>query len=65
MFEKYVYKLETETNTPLGQLVTKNVRAKPIELDRDLANLLGIERKLKLILIRDMAYISNFILHSL
>jgi len=41
--------LETEINQPLGQLVIRNFGAKPIELDRDLAGLLGIGRKLSLI----------------
>ena len=50
MFDKYNYKhLKTEINQPAGQLVIKNFGGKPIELDRDLANLLGIGRKLKLI----------------
>ena len=50
LFEKYNYKkLETEINQPVGQLVIRNFGAKTIELDRDLANLLGIKRKLELI----------------
>jgi len=50
LFDKYGYKqLETEINQPLGQLVIRNFGAKPIELDRDLAGLLGIGRKLNLI----------------
>ena len=40
--------LKTEINQPLGQLVIMNSGARPIELDRDLAALLGIERKLPL-----------------
>jgi len=43
---KYKYDLETEIYQPVGQLVIKNFGFKPIELDRDLANLLGIGRKL-------------------
>jgi len=46
LFSKYKYDLETETNTPLGQLVIKNVGGEQIELDRDLARLLGSDRKL-------------------
>ena len=46
LFAKYNYKLETAINQPVGQLVIKNFGLKPIELDRDLANLLGIGRKL-------------------
>ena len=50
MFSRYGYRgLETEINQPLGQLVIRNFGAKPIELDRGLADLLGIERKLPLI----------------
>ena len=50
LFGRYNYKqLETEINQPNGQLVIKNFGAKPIELDNDLANLLGIRRKLALI----------------
>jgi len=41
--------LETEINQHLGQLVIRNFGAKPIELDRDLAGLLGIGQKLSLI----------------
>jgi len=37
LFIKYNYKLETEINQPLGQLVIKNSGSRPIELDRDLA----------------------------
>jgi len=49
LFAKYSYKLETEINQPAGQLVIKNFGLKPIELERDLAGLLGIGRKLNLI----------------
>ena len=49
LFAKYNYKLETAINQPLGQLVIRNFGAKPIELDRDLAGLLGIGRKLQVI----------------
>jgi len=48
LFEKYQYKdLKTAINQPLGQLVIGNFGsgAKPIEFDRDLANILGIGRK--------------------
>ena len=41
--------LEAEINQPVGQLVIKNFGAKPIELDNDLANFLGIRRKLQII----------------
>ena len=49
LFEKYQYKdLKTAINQPLGQLVIRNFwsGSKPIEFDRDLANILGIGRKL-------------------
>ena len=49
LFAKYAYRLGTETNTPVGQLVIKNNGLKQIELDNDLANLLGISRKLQII----------------
>ena len=49
LFEKYQYRqLETVMNTPLGVLEIKNPGAKKITLDRDLANLLGINRVLGL-----------------
>jgi len=41
--------LQTEINKPFGQLVIYNTTGKNIELDNDLANLLGIKRKLDLI----------------
>ena len=44
LLSKFSYHgLETETNTPLGQLVIKNFGASRIGLDRDLANLLETE----------------------
>jgi len=46
LFAKYKYALETEINQPVGKLVIKNFGLKPIELDRDLTDLLGIGRKL-------------------
>jgi len=49
LFDRYNYKqLETEIHQPNGQLVIRNFGAKPIELDNDLASLLGIRRKLAL-----------------
>ena len=49
LFEKRGYrKLETEMNTSTGILEIKNFGAKKITLDRDLANLLGINRVLDL-----------------
>jgi hypothetical protein len=54
LFEKYKYALETEIYTPVGQLVIRNYSKensgiKPVEFDRDFADLLGIDRKLKFI----------------
>ena len=52
LFDKYQYKdLQTAINQPVGQLVIRNfgAGAKPIEIDRNLANLLGIGRKMDLI----------------
>jgi len=49
LFDRCNYKqLETQINQPVGHLVIKNFGATPIELDRDLATLLGIGRKLAL-----------------
>ena len=50
IFERYRYVLATKTNFPLGQLEIANKGAgtatRPINLDRDLAELFGIGRKL-------------------
>ena len=49
MFSQFNYRgLETETNTPLGQLVINNFGAKQINLDHDLAKLFGIGQNLPL-----------------
>ena len=49
LFEKYQYRqIETVINTPLAVLEIKHFGAKKITLDRDLANLLGINRVLDL-----------------
>jgi len=48
LFAKYKYKnLQTAINQPVGQLVIRNFGsgAKPIEFDRDLANMFCIGRK--------------------
>jgi len=56
--------LETEINQPVGQLIVKNFGAKPIELDRDLANLLGIGRKLNLItFVKRLTYPTTYFIH--
>ena len=65
LFDRYNYKqLETQTNQPVGQLVIKNFGAKPIERDRDLANLLGIGRKLDLItFVKRLTSPTTYIIH--
>jgi len=65
LFDKYLYRqLETQINQPLGQLVIKNFGAKPIELDRDLANLVGIGRKLDLTtFVKRLAYPTTYFIH--
>ena len=45
LFTKYNYELQTDINQPVGQLIIRNVGLKPVEFDRDLANMLGIPRK--------------------
>jgi len=47
IFKTYNYPLTTETKTPFGLLKIVNPGTKAINLDRDLAYLLGINRKLK------------------
>ena len=65
LFDKYGYKqLETEINQPVGQLVIRNLGAKPIELDRDLADLFGIGRKLNLItFVKRLAAPTTYFIH--
>ena len=50
IFENYKYDLATKTNTPFGQLEIANKGAgtavRPINLDRDLAKLFGIGRRI-------------------
>ena len=46
IFKTYRVKLDTKINTPLGQLEITNTSTKPINLDRDLAELFGIGRRL-------------------
>ena len=48
IFTTYGYPLTTETNTPFGLLKIVNPGTKAINLDRDLAHLFDINRKLKL-----------------
>ena len=52
IFQRYRYVLATKTNTPFAQLEIKNDGAgtatRPINLDRDLAELFGIGRRLNI-----------------
>ena len=48
LFSDRSVSLQTEINKPFGQLVIYNTTGKKIELDNDLANLLGIKKKLAL-----------------
>ncbi|KAJ7360031.1 hypothetical protein OS493_019121, partial [Desmophyllum pertusum] len=48
VFAKSGVELSTEINTPVGQLIISNPQAQKIVLDRDLARLLGIARRLQL-----------------
>ena len=65
LFNKYHYnQLETEINQPVGELVIRNFGAKPIELDRDLANFLGIGQKLDPItLVKRVRYQTTYFIH--
>ena len=64
LFAKFNYRLETETNTPVGQLVIKHFGLKLIELDRDLASLLGIGRKLLFITFtKRLTYPTTYFIH--
>jgi len=64
LFAKYGYKIETETNTPVGQLVIKNFGGKNVELDRDLADLLGIKRKLFLMtFVKKLTFPTTYFIH--
>jgi len=67
LFAKYQYKeLQTAINQPVGQLVIRNfgAGAKPIELDRDLANLLGIGRKwLPIIFVKRLTAPTTYFIH--
>ncbi|KAJ7315457.1 hypothetical protein OS493_038596, partial [Desmophyllum pertusum] len=47
VFDKSDVELSTEINTPFGPLIISNPQARKIILDRDLARLLGIARRLQ------------------
>ena len=65
LFEKYQYRqLETEINTPVAILEIKNLGAEKITLDRDLANLLGINRVLDLTThVKNLRYPTTYFIH--
>ena len=65
LFEKYQYRqIETVINTPLAVLEIKNLGAKKITLDRDLANLLGINRVLDLTThVKNLRYPTSYFIH--
>ena len=65
LFKKYQYRqLETEINTPVAILEIKNLGAKKITLDRDLANLLGINRVLDLEThVKNLRYPTTYFIH--
>ena len=45
--KEYFYEISADTYSPLGQLVITNHGNKPLRIDCDSANLLGIGRELK------------------
>ena len=47
-FKIYIFELSADTYSPLGQLVITNHQLKQLRIDRDIANLLGIGRELKM-----------------
>ena len=68
LFGKYNYNnLQTAINQPVGQLVIRNLGQKPIELDCDLAGLLGIGRKLMpltIAFVKRLRYPTTYFIHS-
>ena len=46
VFTSNSFELSTEINTSVGQVIIRNLKNKKITLDRDLAQLFGISRKL-------------------
>ena len=68
LFQRYSYVLATKTNTPFGQLVIRNdgagTAARPINLDRDLAELFGIGRRLNLgAIVKYLRYPTAYFIH--
>ena len=65
LFSQYNYNgLQTEANTPLGQLAINNFGRKQINLDRDLAKLSGIGRTLLLkIIMKQLTSPTTYFIH--
>ena len=68
IFERYNYVLATKTNTPFGQLEIVNKGAgtatKPINLDRDLAKLFGIGRRINIgAIVKFLRYPTAYFIH--
>ena len=65
LFERYRYfDLDTKINTRLGQLVITKKGEKPINLDRDLAELFGIGRRLNLkTIVKYLRYPTAYFIH--
>ena len=68
IFERYKYDLVTKTNTPFGQIEIVNKGAgtavRPINLDRDLAELFGIGRKINIgAIVKFLSYPTAYFIH--
>ena len=68
IFERYNYDLVTKTNTPFGQLEIVNKGAgtatRPINLDRDLAELFGVGRRLyQKTIVKYLRYPTAYFIH--
>ena len=68
IFERYDYVLATKTNTPFGQIEIVNKGAgtavRPINLDRDLAELFGIGRKINIgAFVKYLRYPTAYFIH--
>ena len=68
IFARYNYALATKTNTPFGQLDIVNIGSgttiRPINLDRDLAALFGIGRKINIeVFVKFLKYPTAYFIH--
>ena len=65
LFSNYNYnKLEAQINTPEALLQIKDFGAKPIALNRDFANIFGIDNALKLITnVKRLRYPTTYFIH--